>query len=231
MSVLIAHIMPGMSIEDRRAAEVYFKKRIEGIEFASFDTIQEVFPKLSDPNFNPNYIVVDIEHFYSCGIDVFDIVSTLKTLIGCTVYRPEIGKPMKRNTKILGVVGETTNPKLVRSIIKLVDGIAMRIGQIWTIDEIVKDMKKFTSGDLSMPRPVQKLLREKKLVQATEPGIVLTNRQQQIFDIVMSRGCSNKHVARILGLSESTVKLHMSAILKKYGVKNRTQLAVFSRAV
>jgi len=60
--------------------------------------------------------------------------------------------------------------------------------------------------------------------------ISLTPRQQQVFDIVVARGCSNKHVSKLLGLSESTIKLHLSAIFKKYGVKNRTQLAVFSKA-
>lgn len=60
-------------------------------------------------------------------------------------------------------------------------------------------------------------------------NVVLTPRQKQIFEIVTTRGCSNKQVAKLLNLSESTIKLHMSAIFKKYGVKNRTQLAVFSK--
>ena len=58
----------------------------------------------------------------------------------------------------------------------------------------------------------------------------LTGRQQQVFDIVITRGCSNKHIAKLMGLSESTVKLHLSNIFKKYGVKNRTQLALFSKS-
>lgn len=59
--------------------------------------------------------------------------------------------------------------------------------------------------------------------------ITLIPRQQQIFNIVTQRGCSNKHVAKIVGISESTVKLHLSHIFKKFGVKNRTQLTVFSK--
>jgi len=56
--------------------------------------------------------------------------------------------------------------------------------------------------------------------------IKLTDRQAQILDLVCHRGLSNKHIARALQISESTVKVHMSAILKEYGVKNRTQLAL-----
>ena len=59
--------------------------------------------------------------------------------------------------------------------------------------------------------------------------IVLTLRERQILDIVVTRGVSNKNIARMLHISESTVKLHMSSILKKFGLRNRTQLALFAR--
>jgi len=58
--------------------------------------------------------------------------------------------------------------------------------------------------------------------------IRLTPRQQQIFKLVSTRGVSNKVIAKTLKISESTVKAHVSAILKAYGVRNRTQLAVLA---
>jgi DNA-binding NarL/FixJ family response regulator len=48
--------------------------------------------------------------------------------------------------------------------------------------------------------------------------------------MVVDRGLSNKNIARTLTISESTVKLHMGHIFKKYGVKSRTQLAVFANS-
>lgn len=54
----------------------------------------------------------------------------------------------------------------------------------------------------------------------------LTSRQQQVLTLVCSRGLSNKKIAALLKISESTVKIHISAILKEYGVRNRTQLAL-----
>jgi DNA-binding NarL/FixJ family response regulator len=44
--------------------------------------------------------------------------------------------------------------------------------------------------------------------------------------LVANRGLSNKKIAQILNISESTVKVHISSILKAYGVRNRTQLAL-----
>jgi len=50
----------------------------------------------------------------------------------------------------------------------------------------------------------------------------LTGRQIQIMDFAAS-GASNREIAERLGLSEGTVKQHMSRILKKLGAQNRAQ--------
>ncbi len=57
-------------------------------------------------------------------------------------------------------------------------------------------------------------------------GIDLTDRQAQVRDLLCERGLSNKAIARQLSISESTVKIHVGSILKRYGVRNRTQLAL-----
>lgn len=62
--------------------------------------------------------------------------------------------------------------------------------------------------------------------QPNESGIRLTDRQQEIMTLVANRGLSNKKIAQVLNISESTVKVHISSILKAYGVRNRTQLAL-----
>lgn len=56
--------------------------------------------------------------------------------------------------------------------------------------------------------------------------VQLTDRQKEVLNLVSHRGLSNKKIAQVLKISESTVKIHMSAILKEYGVRNRTQLAL-----
>jgi two-component system nitrate/nitrite response regulator NarP len=51
----------------------------------------------------------------------------------------------------------------------------------------------------------------------------LTPREYQIAMLLVARGSSNKEVARQLGLSEGTVKLHVHKIIQKLGVKNRSE--------
>lgn len=50
----------------------------------------------------------------------------------------------------------------------------------------------------------------------------LTSREDQILGLV-SRGMTNKEVARELEISEKTVKHYMTAIMHKLGVRNRTE--------
>ncbi len=54
-----------------------------------------------------------------------------------------------------------------------------------------------------------------------EKAKVLTPRQIDVVKCI-ARGCSNKQIAYELGLSEGTVKLHVTAILKLLNVYNRT---------
>ena len=69
-----------------------------------------------------------------------------------------------------------------------------------------------------------------KPTASNSTDIKLTPRQEQIFSIIVTKGVSNKAIAKMLHITESTVKLHMGHILKKFGVKNRTQLVAFSKS-
>lgn len=52
----------------------------------------------------------------------------------------------------------------------------------------------------------------------------LTARELEIFKMI-STGCLNKQIAYKLDLSEATVKIHITKIMRKLGVINRTQVA------
>jgi DNA-binding NarL/FixJ family response regulator len=58
--------------------------------------------------------------------------------------------------------------------------------------------------------------------------ITLTFRQEQIFKMVCT-GMTNHQIARRLDLSESTVKMHIGILLKKYRAQHRSQLIVLDK--
>jgi len=57
---------------------------------------------------------------------------------------------------------------------------------------------------------------------------LITDRQFDILSYI-SRGHSNKQIARKLELSENTVKVHVSAMLKSLGLSNRTQAGILGQ--
>jgi len=56
----------------------------------------------------------------------------------------------------------------------------------------------------------------------------LTAREQETLELV-SKGASNKIVARSLGIAESTVKVHVKHVLQKLNLRNRFEAAVWLR--
>jgi two-component system nitrate/nitrite response regulator NarL len=59
-------------------------------------------------------------------------------------------------------------------------------------------------------------------------GRKLSSREYAILDRIVL-GDSNKHIARHFDISEATVKSHVKAILRKIGVVNRTQAALWHK--
>ena len=43
--------------------------------------------------------------------------------------------------------------------------------------------------------------------------------------MLLARGRSNKEIARALNIAEATTKIHMAALLRTLGVRNRTEAA------
>jgi DNA-binding NarL/FixJ family response regulator len=56
----------------------------------------------------------------------------------------------------------------------------------------------------------------------------LSPRELQVLRLV-TRGLANKQIARNLGISESTVKAHISSVFRRIGVTDRTSAAVWAR--
>jgi len=79
------------------------------------------------------------------------------------------------------------------------------------------------------PQPVQEAPREPPApahaVPHNGPSHPLTARQRDVLDLLV-QGKTNKEIALALKLGEGTVKIHMAAIFRYFGVNNRAAAAV-----
>jgi DNA-binding NarL/FixJ family response regulator len=63
--------------------------------------------------------------------------------------------------------------------------------------------------------------------QTRRTEVRLTAREREVLAAI-ALGRANREIARRLGLSEKTVKTHVSSILTKLGVQDRTQAALYA---
>jgi DNA-binding NarL/FixJ family response regulator len=63
--------------------------------------------------------------------------------------------------------------------------------------------------------------------QPASAPLLLTKRETDVLTLIVE-GCSNKQIARTLGISEKTVKTHCGRLFRRIGVHDRTQAAVWA---
>jgi DNA-binding NarL/FixJ family response regulator len=92
-------------------------------------------------------------------------------------------------------------------------------------DALVRALRSVHDGHtLLAPEAAGSLLGPSAAVQ----GIgALTDREREVLGQIAD-GRSNREIARRLGVSEKTVKTHVSSVLAKLGVADRTQAALLA---
>jgi DNA-binding NarL/FixJ family response regulator len=86
-------------------------------------------------------------------------------------------------------------------------------------DALINALRRVHSGGRFLPPPVSRALNSRV------PNSDLSAREREVLNLIV-RGRSNKEIATDLGISESTVKCHVSVILMRLNVSDRTQAVV-----
>ncbi|MFP5277205.1 MAG: response regulator [Acidobacteriota bacterium] len=86
-------------------------------------------------------------------------------------------------------------------------------------DALVSALRRVHAGGRFLPPPVSRAL------SSRVPKSELSTREREVLDLI-ARGRSNKEIAALLGIAESTVKCHVSVILMRLNVEDRTQAVV-----
>lgn len=93
-------------------------------------------------------------------------------------------------------------------------------------DALVRAIRSVHDGHLLLaPEAAGSLVRS---AGAAVAGIdALTSREREVL-AELAKGRSNREIARALGVAEKTVKAHVSSVLAKLGVQDRTQAALLA---
>jgi DNA-binding NarL/FixJ family response regulator len=101
--------------------------------------------------------------------------------------------------------------------------------------ELIAGIRTVAAGDgVVAPRLTRRLIETFTQQHPARLGMAadarldrLTDRERQVL-IEMAKGHSNAEIAQALGLSEATVKTHVSRILPKLGLRDRVQAVVLA---
>ncbi len=113
---------------------------------------------------------------------------------------------------------------------------ALRAGAISYIlkdakmDELADALRRAARGEATLhPRVAARVIKEIKgnKLEEANPLRTLTSREMEILGLI-AEGLSNADIAEHLVISENTVKGHVSNILGKLHLSDRTQAAVFA---
>jgi NarL family two-component system response regulator LiaR len=98
-------------------------------------------------------------------------------------------------------------------------------------DELVHAIREEYQGKVQLhPEVARKLMSAvaaNKEYPAEHVQAELTERELEVLQLI-SDGCNNRQIAEKLVISEKTVKTHVSNILSKLGLEDRTQAAVYA---
>ena len=93
-------------------------------------------------------------------------------------------------------------------------------------DELLNGIRAAAAGDSPLDPKAARVMLESHRGGPSRPD--LTAREQEVLRLVAS-GDANKHIARKLGITERTVKAHLTNIFSSIGVSSRTQAALWAK--
>jgi DNA-binding NarL/FixJ family response regulator len=122
------------------------------------------------------------------------------------------------------VVSASESPDAINRVMAL--GAAGFIPKSASVNEISQALIAVLKGDLCAPALTPKV----SVPEFVDTLASLTPTQLRILT-ALHRGLSNKQIAYEMDIVEGTVKAHVSVLLRKLGVTNRTQLLIATRSL
>lgn len=116
-------------------------------------------------------------------------------------------------------------------------GVHGYIPKGYRVEELTRAIRMIMGGEIYVPPSLAEVssdVAEPVRTEGANPlsvrGVTLTTRQWDVLRLIVE-GRSNKEIARALNLGEGTVKIHLAAVFRNLGVRNRSAAAVSGAAL
>ena len=161
---------------------------------------------------------IDLARELQPDVILMDVVMPDMTGIEATA---EI-KTENPDARILILTSFSTEDKLVSAIKAGALGYLLKDAQP---DDLFHAIRSVYRGQLTLPPEMAlDLLQASK--QPDELEASLTERENEVL-LAVAEGLSNQEIAQKLNIGTNTVRTHISSLLRKLELTNRTQLAIF----
>lgn len=162
----------------------------------------------------PDVLLLNVKFSSNDGMGVLDELQTLNVPVRPLLLATSLSGPELMRALLLGARGVVLKTSSTQTLFDGIRGIM--VGQYWIGAEM----------GASMMGALREYARSAN-GNSQKGAFGLTARELEIVTTVVS-GYSNAEIAKKYGLSEQTVKHHLSSIFDKLGVFNRLELALFA---
>ena len=127
------------------------------------------------------------------------------------------------------IVSAREDPHTVRQCIEI--GASGYVPKSLSVDDIRTAVKSVLGGDVWVPEDYDLTTEGDAAADSVVARVAKLTPQQLRVLVMLGEGLLNKQIAFQLGVSEATVKAHVSAILQKLDVDSRTQAVIAINSV
>lgn len=154
----------------------------------------------------PDVLLLDLALPDVSGLEVLRRLADAQSPTRCLLLTAGVSRQQLLHSLELGARGVVMKEAAGELLFKAIRAVAR--GEFWIGREAMADWVEYQRRHRALPRQT------------------LTIRERDIIAKVLT-GCTNREVAQELGISEETVKTHLSSIFRKIGVSNRLELALY----
>jgi two-component system, NarL family, nitrate/nitrite response regulator NarL len=163
---------------------------------------------------SPDLLLLDLDMPRMAGLDVMRALQGVRRTVRTIVLAGEIRKPELLSVVQLGARGVVLKDAPTELLFEAI--MCVMTGRRWLDQALVADLMEMvgTMADPSSPA-------------ADRQPFGLTPRELEVLALVVA-GYANKEIARACGVSEETIKHHLTRMFDKVGASNRLELAMLA---